>query len=156
MIVMKTVENSWKKGIDKGKTTSTDIMNSIYQSRTTHLLFIPWLPRKIAHYYAIQRGRWERGKDLDLAGRRGTTYFSLIKWLKPFHYRILNLDNGFTSNYLKSHNRLNSRKRKMFFKIYSIIEIIFAKYFKVPITAFLPYIDHLFIRKLVPDPTQKP
>jgi len=36
MTAMKTVENNWKKGIDKGKTTSTDIMNSIYQSRITH------------------------------------------------------------------------------------------------------------------------
>jgi len=37
MTAMKTVENNWKKGIDKGKTTSTDIMNSIYQSRINQL-----------------------------------------------------------------------------------------------------------------------
>ena len=34
MNAMITGENSWKKGIDKGKKTSTDIINPIYQSRT--------------------------------------------------------------------------------------------------------------------------
>jgi len=34
MTAMKSVENSWKRGIDKGKKTLTDVMNSIYQSRT--------------------------------------------------------------------------------------------------------------------------
>jgi len=33
MTAMKSVENSWKRGIDKGKKTLTDVMNSIYQSR---------------------------------------------------------------------------------------------------------------------------
>ena len=37
MTAMKSVENSWKRGIDKGKKISTDIMNSIYQSRIKHL-----------------------------------------------------------------------------------------------------------------------
>ena len=35
MTAMKSVENSWKRGIDKGKKTLTDVMNSIYQSRNT-------------------------------------------------------------------------------------------------------------------------
>jgi len=29
MIAMKNMENNWKKGIVKGKTVTTDIMNSI-------------------------------------------------------------------------------------------------------------------------------
>jgi len=35
MTAMKSVENSWKRGIDKGKKTLTDVMNSIYQSRNS-------------------------------------------------------------------------------------------------------------------------
>ncbi len=38
MTVMKNAENSWRKGIGRDRTTSTDIMNSIYQSRISYVI----------------------------------------------------------------------------------------------------------------------
>jgi len=114
---------------------------------TTGLYFIPWLPSKIANKYAVFRGKWVKGKDLDYAGRKGANYWQIIRWLKGFDFEVLNRQNGFTSVYLKNHNRLKSLKRKILFKPYEISEWVLTTIFKIPITAFMPYINHLFIRK---------
>ena len=65
MTAMKSVENSWKRGIDKGKKTLTDVMNSIYQSRiiiltiTTrgHPFFIQQRPGKDGRIFKIIKFR---------------------------------------------------------------------------------------------------
>jgi SAM-dependent methyltransferase len=114
---------------------------------TTGLYFIPWLPSKLASKYAVFRGKWEEGKDLDYSGRKGANYWQIRNWLKGFDIEILNIQPGFTSRYLKNHKRLNSLKRKILFKPYEISEWILTQIFKIPVTAFMPYINHLFIRK---------
>lgn len=114
---------------------------------TTNLYFIPWLPSKTAYKYAVKRKRWKEGENLDYAGRRGITYFGLKKWMKGLDYKVLNESPGFTSNYLKSGDRINTLKRKILFYPYRILEILTAYLFKLPITAFMPYLEHLFIRK---------
>ena len=127
----------------------TGTPNCLYPKdyHTTGLYFIPWLPSKLASKYAVLRGKWEKGKDLDYAGRKGANYWQIIKWLKGFDYQVLNIKPGFTSGYLKNHNRLKSFKRKILFKPYEISEWVLTNIFKIPITAFMPYINHLFIRK---------
>lgn len=114
---------------------------------TTNLYFIPWLSSKIAYKYAVKRKRWKEGEDLDYAGRKGITYMQIKKWLKGLSYNILNEKPGFTSKYLKSSNRINSFKRKLLFKPYMITEYILASILKLPITAVMPYLNHIFIRK---------
>jgi len=127
----------------------TGTPNLLYpkDSHTTGLFFIPWLPSKLAYKYAVFRKRWEKGKNLDYAGRRGTTYWHIKKWLNGYDYEILNLSGNFCSKYLISHNRLFNFKRKIFFLPYRIIEFITAKFFRIPITALMPYLKHLFIVK---------
>lgn len=118
-----------------------------YDFHTTGLFLIPWLSSKWAYKYALWRGRCKPGTDLDYAGRKGTTFWHIKKWLRNENYEILNLKAGFTSEYLKSHNRINNHKRRLLFLPYSILESVCSK-FSIPITAFMPYINHLFIKKM--------
>lgn len=127
----------------------TGTPNLIYAKdrHTTGLYFIPWLSSNLAYRYAIFRGKWVQGKNLDYAGRRGTTYWHIRKWLKGFNYEVLNLKPNFTSEYLTKSKRINSFKRKILFIPYKITEYLLAKLFKLPITSVMPYINHLFIIK---------
>lgn len=127
----------------------TGTPNLLYpkDSHTTKLLFIPWLPSKLAYKYAVFRKKWTEGKDLDYAGRRGTTFWHIKKWLRGYDYEILNLSGNFCSKYLITHNRLFNFRRKFFFLPYRIAEFIAAKLFRTPITALMPYLKHLFIVK---------
>jgi ubiquinone/menaquinone biosynthesis C-methylase UbiE len=127
----------------------TGTPNLIYpkDSHTTNLYFIPWMTSETAYKYAVFRKRWKKGENLDYAGRKGATYWNIKKWLRGCKYEILNLKSGFTSDYLSANNRLHTYKRKLLFKPYKITEIIMAKVFRTPITAIMPYINHLFIRK---------
>lgn len=114
---------------------------------TTNLFFIPWLSSKMAYKYAVKRNRWKEGENLDYAGRKGITYLQLKKWLKGFSYIILNEKPGFTSKYLKSSNRINTLNRKLLFKPYMMTEYLLASILKLPVTAVMPYLNHIFIRK---------
>jgi len=114
---------------------------------TTGLYFVPWMSKAMAYKYSIFRKKWTEGKNLDYAGRKGTTYWHIKSWLKGFSYDVLNLKANFTSDYLKSNNRLHTTKRKIYFFPYRILEKVSTSVFKIPITAFMPYINHLFIIK---------
>lgn len=114
---------------------------------TTGLYFVPWMSKENAYKYSVYRKRWTEGKNLDYAGRKGTTYWHIKSWLKGFNFEILNLKGNFTSAYLKSNNRLHTTKRRIYFFPYRILERITTSLFRIPITAFLPYINHLFIIK---------
>jgi len=144
---LKEVYRVTKKG---GVLYITGTPNVIYpkDSHTTGLYFIPWLSAKMAYKYAVWRRRWEEGKDLEFAGRKGTTYWHIRKWLKGESYEVLNLRNNFTSDYLKKNNRLMTRKRRILFYPYSVAEKILSRIFRIPVVAFMPYINHLFIRKI--------
>ena len=129
----------------------TGTPNLIYPISVYHkpyILFLPWMTSKVAHHYAIFLGKWERGKSLDSSGRKGTTFWHIKKWLKDYKYEIINLQDNFTSKYLIKHNRLNTVKRRILIKPYMYLEYILAKLFKIPITAIMPSINHLFIKKL--------
>ncbi|MDD5362922.1 MAG: class I SAM-dependent methyltransferase [Ignavibacteria bacterium] len=128
----------------------TGTPNLIYPKdmHTTGLYFIPWMTSETAYKYAVWRNRWKKGGDIDYAGRKGTTYWHIKHWLKGSKYEILNLRKGFTSDYLKPNNRLMSRKRKILFFPYRISENILSKIFGFPVAAIMPYINHLFIRKI--------
>ncbi|MFZ4589567.1 MAG: class I SAM-dependent methyltransferase [Ignavibacteria bacterium] len=114
---------------------------------TTGLYFVPWMSKTMAYKYSIFRKKWTEGKNLDYAGRKGTTYWHIKSWLKGFSYDVLNFKANFTSDYLKSNNRLHTTKRKIYFFPYRILEKVSTSVFKIPITAFMPYINHLFIIK---------
>lgn len=145
----KYIKNAFQKLKKEGLFIITGTPNILYPKdrHTTGLYFIPWMSSRSAYKYAIWRGTWKKGENLDLAGRRGTTYWNIIHWLNEYKYEVLNLQNRFTSKYLKSHNRLNSKKRKFLFIPYLIFETLLSKVFRIPITALMPYINHLFIIK---------
>lgn len=115
---------------------------------TTGLYFIPWMSSRAAYRYAVWRKRWKEGGNLDYAGRKGTSYWHIKNWLKDSEFRVLNLQPGFTSKYLKDNGRLNSLKRKLLFMPYKITEMVLSAVLRIPATALMPYINHLFIRKI--------
>ncbi len=127
----------------------TGTPNTLYPKdmHTTGLYFVPWLSSNLAYRYSVFRKKWKKGENLDYAGRKGTTYWHIKKWLNGYHYEILNLQNNFTANYLKNNNRLNTTKRKIYYFPYKIIEKIMSSVFKIPVTAIMPYLNHLFIIK---------
>jgi ubiquinone/menaquinone biosynthesis C-methylase UbiE len=55
---------------------------------TGGLLFVPWLPKRLARQYAIWRGRFSEGKDWDHSGWRGIGYYEIIYALGPEHHPI--------------------------------------------------------------------
>lgn len=114
---------------------------------TTGLYFVPWMSKDMAYKYSVFRKKWTEGKNLEYAGRKGTTYWHIKSWLKGFNYNVLNLKGNFTSAYLKSNNRLHTTKRRIYFFPYRILEKITTSFLRIPMTAFLPYINHLFIIK---------
>ena len=114
---------------------------------TTGLYFIPWMSSGTAYKYALWRKRWKEGENLDYAGRKGTSYWHIKSWLKGFRYEVLNLRPGFTSKYLKEKGRVNSLKRRILFFPYKAFETVLAFVFRIPATALMPYINHLFIKK---------
>ncbi len=114
---------------------------------TTGLYFVPWMSKNLAYRYSVFRKRWTKGKDLDYAGRKGTTYWHIKNWLNGFDFKVMNCKAGFTSGYLKHNNRLYTTKRKLFFLPYNIIDFITTTFLNTPITAFMPYLNHLFIIK---------
>ncbi|MCE1164094.1 MAG: class I SAM-dependent methyltransferase [Bacteroidetes bacterium] len=136
-----------KKG---GYMIITGTPNVLYAKdrHTTGLYFIPWLSSKAAYRYAVLRKRWKVGENLDYAGRKGTSYWHIKKWLRGFDYEIMNLRKGFTSDYLKKNGRLNTTMRKILFVPYRFTEKILSAVFRIPVTAFMPYINHLFIKKV--------
>lgn len=127
----------------------TGTPNLIYAKdrHTTGLYFVPWMSKNIAYKYSILRKKWVPGKNLEYAGRKGTTYWHIKSWLKGYNFIVLNLKSNFTSIYLRNNNRLNTTKRRLYFLPYSILEKITTTLFKIPVTALMPYINHLFIIK---------
>jgi len=145
----KYIRESFRVLKTKGLFFITGTPNLLYAKdrHTTGLFFVPWMSSDLAYRYSVFRKKWKKGENLDYAGRKGTTYWHIKKWLNGFNYDVLNLQNNFTADYLKNNNRLNTTKRKIYFFPYRIIERILSSVFKTPVTAIMPYLNHLFIIK---------
>lgn len=53
---------------------------------TTRLWFVNWLPRKVAFWYAVWRGRFKSTGDWDHSGWRGLGFYELTAHLRDFVY----------------------------------------------------------------------
>jgi len=66
-----------------------------FESHTTRLWWVGWLPERLAVPYAVLRGRLSREairRPALAEGMRGVTYWDLLRWLPPREARVLNLE----------------------------------------------------------------
>ena len=61
-----------------------------YDYHTTHMMWVPWLPSKIARAYAIWRGRYRPDRNWAHSGWRGLGYYELVAALPRRSYRLMN------------------------------------------------------------------
>ena len=60
-----------------------------YDYHTTHMMWVPWLPSRVARAYAIWRGRYRRDRNWAHSGWRGLGYYELVGALPRNSYRLI-------------------------------------------------------------------
>lgn len=117
---------------------------------TTGLPLIPWLPSRLAARIAVAAGKHRPDADLDARGRRGMTYWGVVRPLRRagLPFEVLNIT--------RTHNRLlpggidraTSPKRR--FAMLALERLAGAPLgaLGTPTVAFAPFLEHLCLRKL--------
>jgi 2-polyprenyl-3-methyl-5-hydroxy-6-metoxy-1,4-benzoquinol methylase len=121
---------------------------------TTGLPFVSWLPSSVAHRYAVAFKRHNAGDDLDSRGRRGMTYWGIVRPLRKAgkDIEVLNLT--------RAHNRLlpagppegtsiGKKRRLATFVLEDILGRILSP-LGIPVVAFGPFIEYLCLKKVQP------
>jgi SAM-dependent methyltransferase len=115
---------------------------------TTGLPLVPWLPSGVAARLAVAAGRHRREWDLDARGRRGMTFWEIVRPLRQAgeRYEVLNVT--------RAGNRLRpvaigaaSRRRRLG---RLVIEGLLGKplgALGVPTVALAPFLEYLCLRK---------
>jgi 2-polyprenyl-3-methyl-5-hydroxy-6-metoxy-1,4-benzoquinol methylase len=124
-----------------------------YDFHTTHLWWIPWMepgsPR--AYDRAIRKGRYKdtprmsRGpRGMEQSGAWGATYWEILAYLEGENYTCLNAypGNNRHIDYLGGARRFRLARYPFDFFVGLV-----ARPFRIPITAFYPFLDNLVIMK---------
>lgn len=119
-----------------------------YDFHTTNLFLIPWIPSSLAKRYAVFRKRCLPADNLELMGRRGTSYWFILNSLKGENYRVIgNSRKCNLVSYLLSQKRLTNIRKRLVFPLLWIFNYFVAVPFKIPIGAFLPNLTFIAIQK---------
>jgi 2-polyprenyl-3-methyl-5-hydroxy-6-metoxy-1,4-benzoquinol methylase len=116
---------------------------------TTGLPFISWLPSGLARRYAIACGRHQPGVDLDVRGRRGMSYWEIVRPLRRTGRRFEVLNITAAGNRLlpvPTADRTSAKRRLATFLLERIAGKPLAA-LGVPTLALGPFVEHLCIRK---------
>jgi S-adenosylmethionine-dependent methyltransferase len=122
-----------------------------YDSHTTRLWWIPWTRpgSKRAFDKAVGKGRFipvesysEGPLGLEQEGAWGATYWEILSYLDKNEFEVVNLlpGHGDRVHYAMA----GSWRRRLFERIFHLIAV---RMLNVPLTALIPYIDNLVIRK---------
>ena len=118
---------------------------------TTGLPFLPWMPSAVAHRYAVAFNRHNNLGDLDSRGRRGMTFWGIVRVLREAGYGVEVL------NVTSAHNRLlpsgppngtpvSLQRRFATFVLEDVMGRVLTP-LGVPVVAFGPFIEYLCLRK---------
>lgn len=119
-----------------------------YDTHTTKLFFVPWMSAKLAKRYAIFRKRCLPSDDLELMGRRGTTYWFILGSLKGKSYKVVTSSQKCNLiSYLITRKRLTNKKKKLFFPLLYMFNYLIAVPCGIPLGAFLSNLTFIGIRK---------
>jgi SAM-dependent methyltransferase len=124
-----------------------------YDFHTTHLWWIPWMEPGSARAYrrAVRRGRYKDSprispgpRGMEQSGAWGATYWEILEYLKGEDYSCLNVHPGNNRHidYLGGARRFRLVRYPFDFFVGLI-----ARPFRIPITAFYPFLDNLVIMK---------
>lgn len=112
---------------------------------TTGLPFVPWMPSRLAYRVAVACGRHRPGTDLDARGRRGMTFWEIVRPLADCE--VLNLTR--TGNRLQPGGPAtppSARRRIGTFVLERVVGRALAAA-GVPALALGPFIEYLCLRK---------
>jgi len=123
-----------------------------FDRHTTGLPFIPWLPSRAAHRCAVAMGRHNEDGDLDSRGRRGMTYWGIVRPLKEAGERFEVLNITRTGNRLlpagpPDGERVSPRRRFASFVLEDVLGRALSP-MGIPVVAFGPFIEYLCLKKL--------
>lgn len=126
-----------------------------YDFHTTQLWLLPWLRpgSALAYRIALKKDRHienssshSRGPlGLEERGVWGATYFELKKYLSGHTLKILNCNCRQNRHLVCTQKTTLSFKRKLFEET---MYYLFTKWFRIPLTCFSPYLNHLVIQKV--------
>jgi ubiquinone/menaquinone biosynthesis C-methylase UbiE len=89
---------TWRVLRPNGRLFISETPNALWplDRHTTGLPLIPWLPSALAHRVAVAFGRHCEQTNLDARGRRGMTYWEIVRPLRRagLHFEVLNLTLG--------------------------------------------------------------
>ncbi len=118
---------------------------------TTGLPLIPWLPARVASKVAASLGRHTPGTDIDAQGRRGMSFWEIVRPLRRGGHRFEVLNITVTRNRLlpagpEPGRRLRARRRLANLLLEGVAARPLAA-LGIPTVALGPFIEHLCIRK---------
>jgi SAM-dependent methyltransferase len=116
---------------------------------TTGLPLVPWLPTSLARRLALAAGRTTPDADLDANGRRGMTFWGVVRPLRRAGHRfeVLNVTRAGNRLWPAGTPRGSSRKRRLATALLESFGPILAR-MGIPTVAFAPFLEHLCLRKL--------
>src|SRR5262245_12527901 len=89
---------TWRILRPRGRLFISETPNALWpiDRHTTGLPLIPWLPSALAHRVAVAFGRHHEQGNLDARGRRGMTYWEIVRPLRRagLRFDVLNLTQG--------------------------------------------------------------
>jgi 2-polyprenyl-3-methyl-5-hydroxy-6-metoxy-1,4-benzoquinol methylase len=144
------IQEMWRSLKQDGVLYISNTPNSLYpyDGHTTRLLFVPWMSAKWAKRYAVFRGRCLESDDLELMGRRGMTYWSIVHALRgKGYYLIANSLSKNLVSYMLARKRLGNIKKKMSFPVLLMLNFVVALPLQIPVGALLPRLTFIGIRK---------
>ncbi len=129
----------------------TETPNTLWpiDRHTTGLPFIPWLPSGVAARIAVAAGRHRKGADFDARGRRGMTYWGVVRPLRRARlgFEVLNLT--VTANRLLPggiERNASAKRRGAMLALERVAGRPLAA-LGIPTVAFAPFLEHLCLKK---------
>ena len=146
----------WNSIRPEGYLIITETPNRLwpYETHTTSgTWFIPYMKDKKIFEVMRKRNEYKNWIDEEFyrSGIVGETYFSLLNYINDKEHLI---DSGLRAGYLKKmyeYAKNKSVKKDMIIKIADKFEFIPIKIFKSPVTAFMPFLNHLAFKKKYDD-----
>jgi 2-polyprenyl-3-methyl-5-hydroxy-6-metoxy-1,4-benzoquinol methylase len=144
---------AWRLLRSGGLLFISETPNSLWpmDRHTTGLPFIPWLPSSVAYRYAVAFGRHAEGSDLDSRGRRGMTYWGIVRPLREAGHRFEVLNITRTGNRLipagpPDGEPVSPKRRFASFMLEDILGRVLSP-LGIPVVAFSPFIEYLSLKK---------
>jgi SAM-dependent methyltransferase len=118
---------------------------------TTGLPLVPWLPSRMAHQFAVWAGKHKPESNLDARGRRGMTYWEIVRPLRrtgqPFEVLNLTMAGNRLLPAAPPLKRALSARRRLGTRVLEDGPGRLLARLGVPSLALSPWIDHLCLAK---------